>query len=331
MSNKKYSKFRSIISFIVAGIFLVAAGWAVLNRQYVLDLINYNLYKPNSMIVSFAEKSSMNDEGKFLFYSAQPSLAERDDFNKSCPNHSGGALAILGCYDGQKIYIYNISNPKLDGIRQETAAYEMLHAAYKRITGEDKTKLDSLIEAEYKNQATSDTEAAVTYFAKYEPNDRDNELFSVIATQFSTINPQLESYYSRFFTNRQTLVALYDSYSSVFTGLKSQSDDLYNEITTLGKQITTDKASYNQESIQLQSDITTFNQQARSGTMTQYEYNTSRSSLETRIAQLSSDRQAVNEKITTYNNELSQYQALSLQVKTLNQSIDSSLSPAPSL
>lgn len=273
----------------------------------------------------------MNDEGKFLFYSAQPLLEERGDFNKSCPNYSSGALAILGCYDGQKIYIYNISNPKLVGIREETAAYEMLHAAYKRITGDDKIKLDSLIEAEYKKQATKDTDAAVTYFAKYEPNDRDNELFSVIATQFSTISPQLESYYSRFFTNRQTLVALYDTYSSVFSGLKSQSDDLYNEITILGKQISANKASYDQESAQLQSDITAFNEKARSGTMTQSEYNSARSSLETRISQLSSDRQAVNDMITTYNDELTQYQALSVQVQTLNQSIDSSLSPTPSL
>ncbi len=331
MSVKKHSKIKGIVSAIVAVAILAIAGWVVLNRQYLIDLANYLQYQPTTTIASFVDKASMNGEGKFLFYSAQPKLEESADFNKSCPNYSAGSMAILGCYDGQKIYIYNVTNSQLDGILEETAAYEMLHAAYKRITGDDKTKLDALIEAEYAKQGDAGTAASVAYFAKYEPGERDDELFSVIATQFSTISPDLESYYSRFLMNRQVLVNLYNKYSSVFTNLSTQSTDLYNQITTLNQKIVSDKATYDQNSAQLQADIDTFNQDAQSGNMTQSQYNSQRASLTNRISALDSDRDAINSEITTVTNLVTQYQALALQVQQLNQSIDSTVTAAPTL
>jgi len=240
-------------------------------------------------------------------------------------------MAILGCYDGQRIYIYNVTNSQLDGIREETAAYEMLHAAYKRIGGDDKKKLDSLIEAEYAKQADPSTAATVAYFAKYEPGERDNELFSVIATQYSRISPDLESYYSRFFNDRQVLVTLYNKYSNVFTNLSTQSTNLYNEIMSQNQKIETDKAAYETASAQLQADINTFNQDAQSGHMTQSQYNSQRASLEARINALSADRDAINAEITTVTDLVAQYQALALQVQQLNQSIDSTVTAAPTL
>ena len=331
MSVKKHSKSKGIVSGIVALVILAIAGWMLLNRQYIIDLVNYYEYQPTSTIASFVDKASMNAQGKFLFYSAQPKLEESTDFNTSCPNYSAGSMAILGCYDGQKIYIFNVSNSQLNGIREETSAYEMLHAAYKRITGDDKTKLDALIEAEYAKQANSSTAASVAYFAKYEPGERDDELFSVIATQFATISPSLESYYSRFFNDRQVLVTLYNQYSSVFTNLSTQSTDLYNQITTLNQKIVSDKATYEQNSAQLQTDINTFNQDAQSGNMTQSQYNSQRAALENRISALDADRAAINDEITNVANLVTQYQALALQVQQLNQSIDSTVTAAPSL
>lgn len=331
MSVKKPSKIKGIISAIVAVIILAVAGWALLNRQYIIDLVNYYEYQPTSTIASFADKSSMNSEGKFLFYSAQPKLEESADFNKSCPNYSAGSMAILGCYDGQRIYIFNVTNTQLDGIREETAAYEMLHAAYKRIGGDDKKRLDNLIEAEYAKQANASTAASVAYFAKYEPGERDNELFSVIATQFAKISPDLEAYYSRFFTDRQVLVTLYNKYSSVFTNLSTQSTNLYNQITALNQKIETDKAAYEAASTQLQADINSFNQAAQSGNMTQSQYNSQRAALEVRINALSAERNSINDEITTVTNLVTQYQALALQVQQLNKSIDSTVTAAPSL
>lgn len=326
----KHSLAAGITAIIIAALFFSAAALAIVNRQAIIDHISYWTYHPTSEIASFAQQSSMNDEGKFLFYASHPELEDATAFNKSCPSYSR-TMAILGCYDGQTIYIYNVANPELDGIRQETAAYEMLHAAYKRLSSADRANLDKLIEAQYAKDATSDTDASVAYFAKYEPGQRDDELFSVIATQFSSISPQLEAYYSRYFTNRQALVSLYQKYSSVFTNLQNQSTTLYNQLTALSQKINSDTAAYNASSQQLNADIATFNQQAQSGTLSQSSYNSQRASLEARISDLQAQRDSINAEIETYNSKLQQYNSLAVRYNQLNQSMNSNLAPAPSL
>ncbi len=332
MSDKKPKRkyATTLTSAIAAAILLAAAAALYLNRQWIIDEANYLTYKPSAEIASFVDKSSMNAEGKFLFYSARPSLQGSSDFNASCPSYST-SMAILGCYDGQKIYIYNITDPQLSGIRAETAAYEMLHAAYERLSTPDRNNLDALIEKEYAKQSTSDTEASVQYFAKYEPGARDNELFSVIATQFKTIDPALEQYYSRYFKDRQQLVDLYDSYSNVFSTLKNQSDNLYKSINAQNDQVKTDSADYNQKSAQLSADVATFNQQAQSGQLSEAAYSSQKAALQARIAALEAERTSINTQIQRLNDLIGQYQALNVQFQKLNQSINSTLTPAPSL
>lgn len=326
----KHKVGRTIAAIAVVLFAIGIVLFALFNRQWISDEIAYLTYHPSAQMQEFATRSSMNQEGKFLFYASHPVLEDAAQFNKSCPSHSQ-TMAILGCYDGQTIYIYNITNSQLDGIREETAAYEMLHAAYKRLSPSDRAHLDTLIEAEYAKQATSETNASVAYFAKYEPGQRDDELFSVIATQFSSISPQLEAYYSRYFTNRQALVALYQKYSSVFTSLQNQTTSLYNSLTALNTKINNDTADYNAASSQLNNDIARFNQQAQSGTMSQSQYDQQRAALENRIAALNGERTSINNEVATYNSELEQYNAIALQYQKLNQSINSTLSPAPQL
>ena len=36
--------------------------------------------------------------------------------------------AVLGCYANREISIFNVTDQRLDGIREVTAAHEMLHA-----------------------------------------------------------------------------------------------------------------------------------------------------------------------------------------------------------
>jgi hypothetical protein len=321
----------SSIKAVLVLVFLALAIWIVLNRQFVLDEINYLQYKPSTLITSFADKTAMNSEGKFLFYSAKPALQDRAQFNVSCPSYSADT-AILGCYDGQEIYIYDVTNPQLDGIREETAAYEMLHAAYKRLSPSDLKTVNTLVEAEYAKQSTADTDSSVAYFAKYEPGQRDDELFSIVATQDATISPQLETYYSRYFTNRQVLVQLYNKYEGVFNALKTQSQTLSTSLSTLSKTIDTESKQYTIDSAALSSDIDAFNTKANNGGFSsQAEFDNERAGLVARTNQLEARRTALNSDIATYNSELSQYNALAIQTQTLQNSIDSKVQPAPSL
>jgi len=325
----KKSRLKSAIPALITVIVLSGiAGFILINRQNIIDTINYLEYKPSSLIASFAERSTMSPEGKFLFYSAKPSLEEKTAFNVSCPSTSS-QVAILGCYDGRDIHIYDVQDTQLDGIRDVTAAYEMLHAAYKRLSPSDRTKVNTLVEAEFKSQGDAAMRQIVSYFAASEPGQRDNELFSLIATQVPTVNPELESIYSRYFTNRQALVALYDKYSSVFTNLLNQETTLAAQLTSLNITIKSESSQYDTEVSALNTDITTFNANAKSGNFSsQSDFDAQKASLTSRENALATERTKINGDISTYNTELAQYNTISTNSTQLFNSINS-LSTAP--
>ncbi|HUC96598.1 MAG TPA: hypothetical protein VMR16_02950, partial [Candidatus Saccharimonadales bacterium] len=165
MSQPNNRKKAGVLSTIFICLVMIAViALAIIYRQRIIDQINYWDYKPSSLIAGFAQRSSMSTEGKFLYYSAHPQLEDSAQFNKSCTT-TNSSVAIIGCYDGQNIYIYNVTNTELDGIRDVTAAYEMLHAAYKRLSASDLTKVNMLIEAEYAKQNDPSIKQLVAFFA----------------------------------------------------------------------------------------------------------------------------------------------------------------------
>ncbi len=77
--------------------------------------------------------------------------------------------AILGCYVTQRIYIYDVKDAKLDGIREVTAAHEMLHAAYERMSSSEQTKVNALLEVEYeKLRNDKDLAERMAFYARTE-------------------------------------------------------------------------------------------------------------------------------------------------------------------
>jgi len=318
-------KYPSRISSLI-GIFVIVVLALViyLNRQWIIDEINYLTFKPSATLQSFAKRSAMSQEGKFLFYSARPSLEQADQFNKDCPSQSPTS-AVLGCYDGRYIYIYNITNQQLDGIRETTAAYEMLHAAYKRQSPADLQQLNSLIEETYNipanKQMLSDS---VDYFAKTEPGERDDELFSLIATEVKTVDPKLEKIYDKYFTNRQTLVGLYEKYQGVFESYKDQASSLQDQIQTMQDDINVKTANYDTDMNQLNTDIATFNSKANSGGFSsQAQFESERASLVSRVNALNDTRSAINAEIDEYNALVKKFNDVQVTQQGLYKSINS--------
>lgn len=328
-SNKKT---KGIIATLIACCILIAATIAIIYyRQQIIDQIAYWEYTPTSLIASFVDRTAMNSEGKFLFYSAKPQLLGQTQFNKACPT-SDSNMAILGCYNGQDIYIYNVTNTQLDGIRDVTAAYEMLHAAYKRLSPTDLTKVDSLIEAEYKKQGDAAMKQLVAYFAVSEPGQRDNELFSMVATQLTHISPQLETYYSRYFSNRQVVVSLYNKYIGVFKSLKSRADSLSKQITALSASISSRSNQYNTDAQTLNNDIASFNNLANNnGFSSQQQFYNARTVLIERAAALVATKNSIQADITEYDSLVSEYNSIATQSQKLYNTINSRLVSTPSV
>jgi hypothetical protein len=334
MLDKKHSPRRTIVGGLFSIAILGIAAFLVLNQQYVKDQITVWSYKAPSSIQTIESRIDFSGKGKFYFYATQPELNGPDTFNADCPRQEVGN-PILGCYASGRIYVYNVTNTQLDGIEEVTAAHEMLHSVWERMSDADRTRIGALLEAEYKTlSGNTDLTARMSYYQRAEPGQFDNELHSILGSEIGNLSPALETYYKQYFNNRQKVVDLHAKYNTVFTTLKSQSDSLYSELTTLGSSIEARSAQYDVDVKQLSADITSFNTRANNGDFTSLsQFNSERAALLARSNKLDADRASISSDIDTYNSKYAAYQKVSTEIETLNKSIDSikALQPAPSV
>lgn len=309
------------------------AAFLFFNRQWAIDQLTVWQYDPSGAVATLATRSGMNSNGKFIFYASQPSIDTAQTFNQACGSTHEVNTAILGCYVDHRIYVYNVTNQQLDGIKSVTAAHEMLHAAYERMSGSERAQVNKLVEAEYdKLKSNKDFAERMSFYAKTEPGQRDNELHSILGTEVADLSPALEQHYKQYFTDRQKVVALYENYSSVFTKLQTESQQIVAQMNNLSASINSRVQRYNADVAQLTADIQSFNDRAKNGGFSsQAQFNSERSALVARTTALDDERQGINSDIQKYNQLRSELAQISSQSEELNQSINSSLSPAPSI
>ncbi len=311
---------------------MIAAA-LLLNRQFIIDQITVWQYKPTTEVATIATTASFSDNGKFVYYASQPSIESTQLFNDAC-GRTEQTTAVLGCYSADRIYIYNITNEKLAGIKEVTAAHEMLHAAYQRLSDADTKSVNALLEVEYEKLKNDQKFAErMAFYARSEPGERENELHSIIGTEIASISPALETYYKRYFTDRQKTVALYTGYSAVFKQINERSTELSNSLKTLATKIEAATNRYNTSVKSLNQDIAAFNAKASAsgGFSSQSEFRAEQSALTGRAASLDADRAAIAADLATYRAQRAELESISAESAALNQSIDSSLAPAPSL
>lgn len=332
MLKKRHSRIGAVFGSIFSVLILAAATFIVLDRQGIYDQWNYWHYQPTAQVADIANLAGLSDKGKFYLYTSDAAVDGAADFNKNCIRQEA-KNAILGCYSNNKIYIYDVTNQQLSGIEEVTAAHEMLHAAWDRTSDSEKTRVGALLEQAYTDNKTPDLESRMAYYSRNEAGERINELHSIAGTEFKNLSPDLEKYYSQYFTNRQNTVALHDKYNSVFSQLSSEAETLYKKLVALGASIKSDSAIYNQAVVSLTKDIQAFNDRAANGDFTSTsQFNAERATIVARTTALNEQRDVLDKNIKDYNSSYADYQTLVVKNETLNKSIDSTLAqPAPSL
>lgn len=321
-----------VASLLLIALSLLVAVLLIANRQQVVDQITVWQYKPSAEIQGFAEQSGMSDTGKFYFYASQPSLESTQDFNTKC-GRTEASTAILGCYSTKKIYIYNVTDERLDGIKSVTAAHEMLHAAYERLSDSERNRINTLLDAEYqKFKDDKDLTERMDFYDRTEPGQQHNELHSVLGAEIVSLSPELEKYFSRYFSDRSKVTKLHDMYSAVFEGLQDRAEALSTRLHELGNRIEEGTAAYNTDVEQLNRDIERFNSRAENGGFdSQAQFENERSDLIARTEQLNATRTSLNNDIQEYETLRQELSTIATQSEELNRSINSSLAPAPSL
>ncbi len=325
MQSKRFVSIASTIGIILAFV------WVFFNYQHVIDTVVEANFKPSQGVSQIADEIQFTDKGRKLFMAAQPQLDDRSTFNKHCEKKSEQTV-ILGCYIGpQHIYIYNITDPRLSGVRQVTAAHEMLHVAYDRLSYAEKKKVNKLVQdaAVEVEKTESDLSARLKVYDKTEPGERNNELHSILGTEAAVLPAELEQYYKQYFNNRSVVTSLADQYDKIFDDVKNQQDQLVTQLDALADEINALTEDYNTGSEQLNKDIENFNQRANveNEFETEADFNTARSVLLAQREVLEAKRQSVNAKVDEYEAKRAELDAINVKVKDLNSKIDSSSVP----
>jgi hypothetical protein len=315
-----------ILLAVLLNLALIAAIlWLGTHRDRVSDQFTVWNFTPTAAIADYAKRSTMTEEGRFLFYASRPSVASGTDFDTACATHQEG-VGILGCYlpVDRSIHLFDVTDKRLDGLEEVVASHEMLHAAWDRMSEDERAKLAPLLEAEVAKRP-DDTALAETlaFYATAEPGERLNELHSILGTEYTDLSPQLEAHYAEYFADRKAVTAMHDTSNAVFVEQAAQVTALVAQIDALAAGIDTDYAAYNAGYDQLTADVQSFNSRAESGGFdSQAAFDEERQALISRQADLDALYGSIQARHDQYTGLLAQLDALNAQADELNQSIN---------
>lgn len=286
----KPAKKRSALLLITPVILVVLLVLFLVNKTAVIDWFKGLGYHPTPAMLEVKTSLGLTADGDRIFRATRALLANREDFNSSCESHDE-AVSVLGCYTGDHIYIYNVEDSRLAGIRESTAAHEFLHAVWSRLSGLEKSQLVPLLESTY--QKHPDLQDTIN---SYPEEERIGELYVRLATQVKDLPDQLEAHYSQYFANQDAIVAFYDSYIAPFDELTQQIAQLREELTALEQEITSRSAALDAKLKDFDAQVDEFNRCADTAGCFASDW-----AFSSRRAQLVLEQQAINVENTAIN------------------------------
>lgn len=313
---RKRINYTIILSVLFWGMVLVA----LFNKQAIFDWWQLRSYTPSTEIAQLASSTTMNDSARRLFYVYHPSVEPKEDFNKHC--RDGEFTIVLGCYiEGKGIYLFEVSDERLQGVKEVTAAHELLHAAYDRLSSGERDEVDAWTEAAFTkldNQRIKDT------IAQYRESDAasvPHELHSILGTEVGDLPKELEEYYAQYFTDRAKIVAYSESYENAFSSRQAEAKNYETQLDNLRKEVETANAELESDSRALEDEYAFLESQRDGADPDSFNeavdaYNAAVRAYNQKVARTSS-------QIDEYNALYEQYQAVVLEQQDLYKAIDS--------
>lgn len=209
---------------------------AAVNYQTLLDQYALTTYQPVAEIAGIVPRLGLTDYARGLLYRANPVVAGKAAFNNDCETVKGELE--LGCYYRSRIYVLRIDNLSLAPEMDVVTAHELLHAAWGRLSAGEKARVTADLQAAYAGIADPELKSRMAQYAKSEPGQENNELHSILATEFTSLPPSLETYYARYFTSRNTIVKAHQTYQNVFDSRRRELEAQLAAIRSLKSQLT---------------------------------------------------------------------------------------------
>lgn len=305
---------------VSTAIIVVAVIAGFLLRQDVYDWWRLRGYTPSSEIVALADKTTLNEDSRRLFYVQHPLLADKAAFNDFCRDNE--YTIVLGCYiHRQGIFLLDVTDDRLSGVEEVTAAHELLHAAYERLSSEEKFRINNLLIIEFERLNDKRINETIEQYRKQNPDIVPNELHSIIGTEVRSISPELEEYYSRYFNNRQEIVSYSERYEQAFIERRNQIRVYDEQLSSLNKEIEALQASLSAQNQALISQRNQMNSLKSSGNT--QEYNKQVPIYNAKVQKYNQDISTLESKINQYNEIVQKRNAIAEEEAELVEAIDS--------
>jgi len=307
---------------------LSIACFAVLapaNLQAIEDWTKLRGYTPPAAITQLAAADTMTAKAQHLFFINHPQLvSDKNQFRQDCLQAE--QTIVLGCYHSVEagIDIYNVTDPRLNGIQEVTAAHEMLHGAYDRLSQKDKNYVDGMLQDYYNNVLTDQrVKDVINSYKQSEPNSIVDEMHSIFGTEISNLPVPLENYYKQYFSNRMAVADFSIQYESVFTQNQHQLQSLKTQIDQQKTQLDTDKQAIQNQEATLTAENQRMQSLLRSGQADAY--NSGVDAYNAQVQSLKSAINSYNARVNQVNDLVGQYNNLAYTQEGLYNSIDTRL------
>lgn len=305
---------------VVTTVVLAASAWTLPRIQYFHDAyVAWSEPLPDD-IAAIAAVTGMSQEGELVYRASTPAIEDDDDFSQHCAIEGG---AVLGCYDQGNVYVYAVTDSRLAGTVEVTAAHEMLHAAYERLSRDERERVDALVAAAVATIPEDDPVFADLEL--YAPEQHADEWHSRLATEFAALPAELEEHYARYFDDRAKVVELNAQATALFDQLRAEIDALVAEIDALEPVLENRIAAYEAAIADYNADVDSFNARAGSGEFSSLQqFQAERAALIARGESLDAEGAALDAEIDRYNGLVERLTALDADYADLYSALDPS-------
>lgn len=239
LKNKKFKK-QVIIWSSIGAITIICAIIAVLkiNFNVLEDEIKAGQFTPIAKVEELVNGLKLTGRAKNILYASSPQLKDKVAFNGICGHDGDPDAYIAGCYyeinGNEYIDIYNsgadatsLQNAyyNYDNSKKVTLAHEMLHAAYKRLSNQDK----DWIEVEL-NKVFSSNKEIRDELGYYPEAEKYDELYVRAATEIYSLPNNLEEHYKIYFKDRKMIAKMYQDSKQQIDEMLSKADNILAEM-----------------------------------------------------------------------------------------------------
>lgn len=330
VSARKVAK-RVLAACVLIGL-VAGAILGLAYRQEIQDTFAAIGYEPSARESRLMTDLDLTPAGERIFLASHPTVDGSQRFSEQCAevDHSEQGH-VLGCFSDRQIHLFDVTDKRVSGVVEVTAAHELLHAAYSRLPEGDRLALAEKLRREYQTRSARDPELKERMSVYEHLSDAAfaNELHSVFGTEVRVLPAWLEQHYAEWFKDRSRIVDCFEKYHAVFTDLQSEASKLRKDMESLRANIEERKAQYDSD-VKAYNDATAdlnARNQRREFAKSPQRFNQIRNGLQADRAGLEERMSALKVDIDKYNSMRGRLVALSELSAELEDQLDSTLAP----